>query len=300
MKLIVIVGPTASGKSELAVKLAKRLQGEIVSADSRQVYRGLNIGSGKITRKEMMGILHHLLDVASPERTFTVAQYQKRAARAILDIQKRGKLPFLVGGSPFYVYAVVDGITIPEVKPNPKLRKELEQLSIEELLEKLKRLDPERIKTIEQKNKRRLIRALEIVMATGKPVPQLQKVTSRFDVLMLGIRRPTEELKRRIEKRLNKRLKQGMVKEVERLHEQGVSWRRLEEFGLEYRYVAQFLEEKITKQEMIALIQKESEAFVRRQMLWFKKDPRIHWVENYNHAENLVSQFCAAALRDKK
>jgi len=282
------MGPTASGKSELGVALAKRFHGEVVSADSRQVYRGLDIGSGKITQKEMMGIPHHLLDVVSPKRTFTVVQYQRRAIKAIAAIRRRHKLPFLVGGSPFYIYSVVDGIAIPEVKPNQKLRRELEQLSVEKLLAKLKALDPARANTIEQKNKRRLVRALEIVITTGKPIPPLRKNASPLDVLMLGIRRSPEELKKRIQQRLNKRFKQGMVKEVERLHKQGVSWRRLEEFGLEYRYVAQFLQGRITKQEMIARIQKESEAFVRRQMVWFKKDPRIHWISTYAEAKRLV------------
>ena len=286
--LIAIMGPTASGKSELGVALAKRFHGEVVSADSRQVYRGLDIGSGKITQKEMMGIPHHLLDVVSPKRTFTVVQYQRRAIKAIAAIRRRHKLPFLVGGSPFYIYSVVDGIAIPEVKPNQKLRRELEQLSVEKLLAKLKALDPARANTIEQKNKRRLVRALEIVITTGKPIPPLRKNASPLDVLMLGIRRSPEELKKRIQQRLNKRFKQGMVKEVERLHKQGVSWRRLEEFGLEYRYVAQFLQGRITKQEMIARIQKENEAFVRRQMVWFKKDPRIHWISTYAEAKRLV------------
>ena len=286
--LIAIIGPTASGKSELGVTLAKRFHGEVVSADSRQVYRGLDIGSGKITQKEMMGIPHHLLDVASPKRIYTVAQYQRRAIQAIAAIRRRHKLPVLVGGSPFYIYAVIDGIVIPEVKPNQKLRRELEQLSVKELLAKLEALDPARANTIEQKNKRRLVRALEIVMTTGKPIPPLQKNAPSFDVLMLGIRRSPEELKKRIKKRLDKRLKQGMVHEVKRLHEQGASWRRLEAFGLEYRHIAQFLQGRITKQEMIARIQKESEAFIRRQMVWFKKDPRIHWISTYAEAKRLV------------
>ena len=235
-----------------------------------------------------MGVPHHLLDVASPKRIFTVAQYQRRAIQAIASISRRNKIPLLVGGSPFYIYSVVDGIAIPEVKPNTKLRQELEKLSIEELYEKLKSLDPARANTIEQKNKRSLVRALEIVMTTGKPVPQFRRHAPLFDILLIGIKRSPEELKRRIKRRLDKRLKQGMVHEVERLHEQGASWRRLEAFGLEYRHIAQFLQGRITKQEMIARIQKESEAFVRRQMVWFKKDARTHWVSTYAEAKRLV------------
>ena len=286
--LITIVGPTASGKSALAVKLVRRFGGEIISADSRQVYKGLDIGSGKITKKEMMDVPHHLLDVASPTRTFSVDRYQKFAIKAIRSIQRRGKLPILVGGTPFYVYAVVDGYVFPEVKPNPKLRKELEQLSSGQLLEKLKKLDPRRAKSIEQKNKRRLVRALEIVMTTGKPVPELKKAAPLFDVLMVGIRRSPEELKKRIRKRLLYRLAHGMVDEVEQLHKNGLSWKRLEEFGLEYRFVAQYLQGKISYKEMVDFIQKESEDFARRQMLWFKKDPRMHWISSYSEAERLV------------
>ena len=299
--LIAIVGPTASGKSDLGVRLAKEFDGEIVSADSRQVYKGLDIGSGKITKKEMMGVPHHLLDVALPKHTFSVERYQTLARKAIRGIQKRGKLPIVVGGTPFYVYAVVDGYVFPEVKPNPKLRKELEQLSIGQLLEKLKKLDPRRAESIEQKNKRRLVRALEIVMTTGKPVPELKKAAPLFDVLMVGMRRSPQELKKRIHKRLLNRLAHGMVDEVEQLHKNGLSWKRLEEFGLEYRFVAQYLsryarsgadrQKKISYREMVDLIQKESEDFARRQMLWFKRDPRIHWILSHTEARRLVQNY---------
>lgn len=297
-KLIVIVGPTASGKSDLGVRLAKKFRGEIVSADSRQVYKGLDIGSGKITKKEMMGIPHYLLDVASPRRKFSVAQYQKIALKAIRAIQKRGKLCILVGGTPFYVYAVTDGYVFPEVKPNPKLRKVLERLSVEQLLAKLTKLDPRRAATIEQKNKRRLVRALEIVMTTGKPVTELRGVNplptgqaGLFDILLIGMKRTPDELKKRIHERLLDRLDHKMVTEVESLHGKGLSWKRLEELGLEYRYVAQYLQQKISYKEMVELIQKETEDFVRRQMVWFKRDLRIHWVSSWLEAAKLSKNF---------
>ncbi|MCH8987141.1 tRNA (adenosine(37)-N6)-dimethylallyltransferase MiaA [Patescibacteria group bacterium] len=292
--LIVVVGPTASGKSDLGVQLAKKFNGEIISADSRQVYKGLDIGSGKITKKEMMGVPHHLLDVALPRRTFTVSQYQKLAAKAIDSIHKRGKLPLLVGGSPFYVYAFIDGLAIPEVKPNAKFRKELEKLSVDKLYKKLQKLDPQRARTIESKNPRRLIRALEIIHSSGKPVPKLE-YHSPYDTLMIGIKKSPEELKILIAKRLEKRLKQGMIAEVKKLHDppagRGVSWKRLEEFGLEYTYIAQYLQNKISKQEMANSIQKQSERFARRQMTWFKKDPRIHWIQSQKDAELYLHTF---------
>lgn len=293
--LVAIIGPTASGKSALAVKLARKFNGEVISADSRQVYKGLDIGSGKATKKEMMGIPHYLLDVASPKRRFTVAQYQMLALQAIARIQKKGKLPLLAGGSPFYVYAVIDGLVIPEVKPSLKLRKELAKLSVQELIKKLKTLDPKRAQTLQQnsgaKNARRVIRALEIVLKTGKPVPESQKKPLPYPVLMIGIKRSQEELKRRIRKRLFSRIKHGLIDEVKRLRKSGLPWKRLEEFGLEYRNVAQYLQGKITRQEMIERIQKESEHFARRQMQWFKKDSRIHWTKDQKEAKRFVATF---------
>ncbi|MDP4007092.1 MAG: tRNA (adenosine(37)-N6)-dimethylallyltransferase MiaA [bacterium] len=295
-KLIVILGPTASGKSELAIKLAKRFSGEIVSADSRQVYRGLDIGTGKVTRKEMRRIPHHLLSVASPKKRYTVARYQKEARKAILGIHKRGRLPFLVGGSPLYVYAVVDGWIMPEVRPQTKLRKELGKLSINELYKKLKELDPHRARTIEQKNKRRLIRALEIILITGKPVPSLQKDSLPYPSLFIGIKKSPQVLQQKIRKRFLLMLKHGFLNEIKELRKQGLSWKRIESFGFEYREVSQYLQKKITRQEMIEKTLKATQDFARRQMTWFKKDPRIHWVKNQREAENLVRLSFQKAL----
>lgn len=214
MKLIVILGPTASGKSALAIKLARLFNGEIISADSRQVYKGLDIGSGKITKKEMQGIPHHLLDVANPKRRFTVAQYQKLALKAVLRIQKQGKLAFLVGGTGFYIQSIVDGIIIPEVPPNLKLRAQLEKKSTQQLFEMLKKLDPARAATIDAKNPRRLVRAIEINLGTGKPVPKLSReALAKWDVLQIGIKKSPEELKKLIAERLKKRTT-GMIAEV--------------------------------------------------------------------------------------
>ncbi len=303
-KLIVILGPTASGKTDLSIKLAKKLNGEVVSADSRQVYKGMDIGTGKVTKKEMKGIPHYLLDVVSPKRKFTVVQYQKLALKVIKKIQKKNNLPILVGGTGFYIQAVVDGIVIPGVKPDWKLRKKLEKETIQELFKMLKKLDKRRAKTIESKNKRRLIRALEIIIKTKKPVPLLKKGKPQFEVLMIGVKRNPEELKERIRKRLLKRLKIGMIAEIKKLKKSGppasatpkalragVSWKRLEEFGLEYKYIAQYLQKKITYDEMVERIQKESEHFAKRQMTWFKRDHRIHWIKTHPQAEKLSKKF---------
>lgn len=289
-KLIVILGPTASGKTNLSIKLAKNFDGEIISADSRQVYIDMNIGSGKVTKKETNGIPHYLLDVANPKRKFSVAQYKKLAIKKIKNVQKRGKIPFLVGGTGFYIQAIVDGITIPEVKPDWNLRKKLELLTNEELFMKLKKIDPNKANTIDKHNPRRLIRALEIVLKTKKPIPVLEKI-NQFDTLQIGITKQKEELKKLIKIRLAKRLIKGaIINEVKKLHK-NLSWKRLEEFGLEYRFVAQYLQNKITYQEMINNIQIESEQYAKRQMTWFKRDKRIYWVSNYKETEKLIKKF---------
>ena len=295
-KLIVILGPTASGKSDLTIKLAKKFNGEIVSADSRQVYKGMDIGTGKVTKKEMKGIPHYLLDVVSPKRKFTVVQYRKLVLEVINKIFKKGKMPILCGGTGFYIQAVVDGIVIPEVRPDWRLRSDLEKRSAEELFNLLKKLDPERAKIIERKNRRRLIRALEIVIKTKKPVPYPKKKPPRFGVLMIGIKKPPDELKKLIRERLLKRLKRGLVAEVKKLKKSSLSWKRLEEFGLEYRYIAQYLQGKLNFKEMIEKIQKESEHYAKRQMTWWKSDKRIFWVKNYKETEKLVKEF----LRKKR
>ena len=286
-KLIVILGPTASGKTDLSIKLAKKFNGEIISADSRQVYKGMDIGTNKITKKEMQGVPHYLLDVASPKRRFTVVQYQKLALKAIERIYKKNKIPFLVGGTGFYIQAIVDGIVIPRVKPDWKLRKKLEKKNTKELFLMLKKLDSKRAKNIDKNNPRRLIRALEIVKELGT-VPPLSLSGPRFELLMIGVKK--ENLEERIKKRLLKRLKIGMVAEVNNLRKSCLSWKRLEEFGLEYRYIAQYLQKKINYEEMIEKIQKESEHFAKRQMTWFKREKRIKWVKTSQEAEKLVKK----------
>jgi len=288
-KLIVILGPTASGKSKLAINLAKKFNGEVISADSRQVYKGMDIGTAKITKKEMKGIPHYLLDVVSPKKRFTVVQYRKLALKAISKIVKKKKTPILCGGTGFYIGAVVDGTVIPKVKPDWQLRSNLEQLETKELFKRLKKLDPRRAKTIEKKNKRRLIRALEIIIKTKQPVPSLQKKPLAYPVLIIGLRK--NNLKEIIQKRFFKWLKQGLLKEVKRLKKDGLSWKKIEEFGIHYRQASQYLQNKISREKMIENSLKELQNYAKRQMTWFKRDKRIYWIKKQSEAIKLVKEF---------
>lgn len=273
-KILVICGPTATGKSDLAVELAIERNGEIISADSRQVYKGLDIGSGKITKKEMKGIPHYLLDVISPKKVFSVNNYQRLATEKIEDILSRGKLPIICGGTGFYIESIVDGIVLPEVKPNKELRKKLEKESVENLFKKLKKLDGKRAREIDKNNKVRLIRAIEIAEELGK-VPKVKKI-QKYDTEIIGLDTDDENLKYRINKRLIKRLP-GIIREIKKLKEDGLSWKRLESFGLEYRYGALYLQNKISRKEMIEKLNIEIWHYAKRQITWFKRDKRIEW-----------------------
>ena len=275
IKIIIILGQTATGKSDLAARIAKKLGGEIISADSRQVYKGFDIGSGKITKKEMRGVFHYLLDVASPKRQFSAAKYKKLADNKIIKIYKTGKIPFIVGGSGFYIQTIVDGLVLPKVEPNNKLRKELEKKSAKKLFSMLKKLDKNRAKKIEKDNPRRLIRAIEIAKVLGK-TPKL-KTNSEYEALQIGLKLPDKKLKNNIHKRLMSRIRKGMISEVKKLHAKNISWKRLESFGLEYRFIARYLQGKIKKKEMLDELETEIWHFAKRQMRWFKRDARIKW-----------------------
>ncbi len=267
--IIVVCGPTATGKSDFAVALAQKINGEVISADSRQVYTGLDIGSGKITKKEMKGVPHHLLDVANPKRAFTVTQYQKLARNAIKTILEKGKTPIVCGGTGFYIDAIICDTVFPSVKPNKKLRATLEKKSIEALSKQLEKLDPRRYTLIDKQNKVRLIRAIEIATELGA-VPLL-KQNKQYDIEWHYLDFADDILKKRIHDRLLKRMKTGMVAEVERLHDQGMSWKRLEALGLEYRYLALYLQNKISKQDMLAQLEMAIWHYAKRQRTWFKK-----------------------------
>ena len=279
-KMLAIVGPTATGKSDLAVELARQFNGEIISADSRQVYKGMDLGSGKITKKEMRGIKHHLLDAISPagRAIFSAGQFKKLADRAVIQIERRGRLPILTGGTGFWIDTVAFNRSYPEVPPNLRLRARLEKLPAEKLFAQLGALNPVRAAGIDAKNKRRLIRAIEIAkFLKGKNFEVTAAPTHQ--VLFLGLDLPAGALEKRIAKRLAKRLKAGMLKEAKRLHRRGVSWKKMESFGLEYKFMALHLQGKIPeRKEMEFQILTASRQYAKRQRTWFKRNHQIHWL----------------------
>jgi len=290
--LVVILGTNASGKSSLAIKLAKKFNGEIVSADSRQIYKNLDIGSGKVTKTEQKIVPHHLLDITKPNTSFTLAQYQKLAFEAIDDIITRNKIPFLVGGTGLYIQAVCENLDIPRVKPDKKLRKKLEKLSLQELQEKYRKIDKQGYGKIDTKNPRRLIRAIEVVKTTGQSFwKQRQKKQPQYNYLKLGLTHPQKILEQRIKKRTEKRLQKGWVKEVEKLIKNGVSQKWFIHLGLGYSHIIQFLKNKTTKEELKRAISKDELAYAKKQITWFKKDKEIHWTKNQKQAEKLIKKF---------
>ncbi len=271
--LLVIVGATGTGKSAFAVQLAKKLNGEVVSADSRQVYRGIDIGTGKITRREMRGVPHHLLNVAPLTRTYTVTRYQREALRVIRNIWRRGKLPILCGGTGLYIRAVVDGIVFPEVPPNRNLRTRLEEKTTAELYKLLQKKDSRRAKEIDRHNPRRLIRALEIADALGK-VPALRAKSIDAYVLTLGLRLPKLELERRTRARVLSWLRRGLLREV-----RNVPDARIAELGLVYSWGKRLTANEITRTAFVEGLTRDLLKYVKRQETWFRKDKRVFWLK---------------------
>ncbi len=294
-KILVILGPTATGKTSLSIELAKKFNGEVISADSRQVYKGLNLGTGKVTKKEMSGIPHYLLDVADPKKQFAVTDFVTLAEKAINDIISRGKLPIICGGTGLYIDMLVNGTTLPEVPPNQKLRAQLEKKSALQLFVMLKKLDPSRAKTIDQNNPVRLIRAIEIAKALGK-VPKLKTVKSNYTVLKIGLDMDDKILKSRIATRLKERLKKGMLREATNLHKKGLSWKRMGELGLEYREMAKLLTKKTTRAQFETDLFIDSWHYAKRQRTWFRRDQKIVWINPLKKSEvvkvkKLVREF---------
>ncbi len=301
-KLIVIAGPTASGKSDLAIELAHRLDGEIISADSRQVYRGMDIGTGKVLRdlesaseNEYIsgGIRHHLIDIADPNETYNISDFLRDANRVITDIRARGKQPLICGGTHFWIQALLERTSFPAVPPDPVLRDRLSTNTADELYALLEVQDPTRAATIDRKNPIRLIRALEIVAALGTvpSVTQHEPSTTENHSTILVLNPPKDVLRERIRTRLLNRFASGMIEEVERLHGQGIDWERLESFGLEYRFIAQLLRGSINQETMRIELEHAIWHYARRQLSWLRRWERqgttLTWISDPKEAMSI-------------
>lgn len=294
-KALVIVGQTATGKTSLSIELAKRFNGEVISADSRQVYVGMDLGTGKVTQDEMDGVPHHLLDIKQPNEDFSAQEFQTLAKQSMEEIIDRGHVPIICGGTGYYVQTLVDNIIFQDVPVNQPLRDELETKSIQELQTIVQSFPREEDVKIDTDNKRRLIRAIEIGTFFGK-LFCVQHGPEEYEFLQIGIALSPEELRENIVTRIHDRLDQGMIEEVERLHSQGISWKKLEDFGLEYRYIAYYLQEKIDKEELVQTLKDKIWQYAKRQKTWFKRDDRIHWFHPKQEQEAIfdeVKQFLA-------
>ena len=280
-KLVCIAGTNASGKSSLGIELAKIYDADIISADSRQVYKGLDLGSGKVTEDEMQGVRHYLLDVSSPGDFFSLSHYQKLAYEAIDEVHAKGRKAFLVGGTGLYINAVADGYNLDDAAPDPELRKIIEKKTHEELIAIIKEKDPEALNVLDLKNKRRLERAAEKALSPGKHLKL--KNSPRYETLIIGVTWPRAELYERIRERLDRRLEDGMIEEVEGLLEMGVSEDFLYRLGLEYRYILLYLKGEFADRD--AFYDKlfmEIRHLAKEQMTWFRKRRDINWIDMKN------------------
>ena len=296
-KVIVIVGPTASGKSDCAIELAKRIDGEIVSADSMQIYKEMDIGTAKVTDEEMSGVKHYMINIVNPDEDFNVAMYKKMAEEALEEIASKGKMPIVVGGTGLYINTLVNGIEFSEIDKDEEYRKELEKKvsveGIDGIYEELKSVDPEAANIIDKNNVRRVIRALEIYKVTGKTKTELDKESikeTKFDFLMYGIKTDREELYNRINKRIDYMMEQGLVSEVEELNKKyKMSKTALQ--GLGYKEVIEYINGNCNYDEMIEKIKMETRRYAKRQITWFKRDERITWVPKEKMVDVIMQQI---------
>ena len=287
--VIVIGGPTASGKSNLAVELAKKINGEIISADSMQIYKDMNIGTAKITEKEMQGIPHYMLDIVSPEKRYSVSEYKKEAEKAIEEILKKGKVPIIVGGTGLYIESLIYGIEFQEEEFDEKYRQELNNIAETEGLEKLyqeaKKIDPKAMEKISKNDRKRIIRVLEIYHKTGKTKTE-QEIESRkkevkYNYKIFAINFDREKLYSRIEQRIDQMIEYGLIQEVENIKKKYNKFPTAMQ-GLGYKEVVEYLEHKITKEEMLEKLKKETRHYAKRQITWFRKYKEITWLEGEN------------------
>ena len=285
-KVVAVVGTNASGKSALGIELAKRYGGEVISADSRQVFKGLDLGSGKVTVEEMQGVVHHLIDVREPNEFFSMADFQKMSYAAIEDIRARGRLPMIVGGTGLYVDSVLDGYVLSDKEPDLAYRAELEKLTTPELYDMLMGLMPDA--QVDRYNRNRVMRMIERIHDGDSAVPTKEK---RYESLRLGVSWPRDVLGQRIDERLERRLQEGMIEEVQGLMDRGATTEFLLGLGLEYRFITQYLLGEMGREEMLEKLAIAIKQFAKRQMTWFRRNPDIVWLDM---AGDCMSQACEA------
>ena len=285
-KVVAVVGTNASGKSALGIELAKRYGGEVISADSRQVFKGLDLGSGKVTVEEMQGVVHHLIDVREPNEFFSMADFQKMSYAAIEDIRARGRLPMIVGGTGLYVDSVLDGYVLSDKEPDLAYRAELEKLTTPELYDMLMGLTPDA--QVDRYNRNRVMRMIERIHDGDSAVPTKEK---RYESLRLGVSWPRDVLGQRIDERLERRLQEGMIEEVQGLMDRGATTEFLLGLGLEYRFITQYLLGEMGREEMLEKLAIAIKQFAKRQMTWFRRNPDIVWLDM---AGDYMSQACEA------
>jgi len=284
-----VLGPTAVGKSSIALKLAKKLEGEIINCDSMQVYKGFNIGTDKLPLEERENIPHHLLDIYNPDTQFTAADFAKLALKSIDLIQKKKKLPIIVGGTGLYLRALLDGLfpgSARDHRLRQKLEKKVKEKGLDNLRKKLMEVDPEYSQKIGNKDKMRIIRALEVFYLTQKPISEhfmeTKSFTEDFNIIKIGLKLNRKELYRRIEERVDKMFKRGIIKEVESLLEKGVDENLPPFRALGYKYVLKFLKKEMTPEEAISLTKRDTRRYAKRQLTWFRKMKGIQWFSPYD------------------
>lgn len=301
-KIIVVLGPTASGKSVIALELAKEFNGFLISADSRQVYRGMDIGTNKDEGAWqdgeffIDGIEECLIDVVSPNEEFTVGDWLEQTGKVISE--RKNKLPIIVGGTGLYIFALINDFQLPAGK-NERLRAKFEKLlankGLAALIDEIKKIDPDIEQKIDSKNPRRALRAAEIVFSTGKPLTR-QRGECEYDVLQIGVELPRETLYEKINRRVDEMFAAGLVKEVKTLVNAGYQCHLPAMTSIGYRQVCQFLEHEISGEKAVELIKRDTRHYAKRQMTWFKRDKTIHWIENGNEAIQLVENFLAKII----
>ncbi len=289
-KLLVIVGPTAVGKSELAIKIAQGFNGEIISGDSIQVYRGLDIGTAKVKVEQMQGITHHLIDIHDPDYTYSVAEFQRSAQRLITEINERARLPIIVGGSGLYIKSITENYHLPKIETNLKLREQLEKLSKEELYAQLQQSDLETAKRLHINDRKRIIRALEIYQQLGKSMNQLQTEQrnlqqAKYHQLIIGLTMERAKLYERIDERVKLMFEQGLVEEVRGLALAGYDSTYNSMQGIGYKETLQYLDGELTLAETVEKIQQATRNFAKRQLSLFRANPKFKWFDLTNYYE---------------